>query len=372
MSVEEDLPIESFDDVLHIGKIPVRNLWLLILYASDIYKELNAANISVEENPDDIPDLVAEMLCRRVEHRIQRNLSYSYQSRDAVLSRVRGRIDLLGTERGRLLERGKIACRFDELTIDTPRSRYVRAALEAISKVVKRKDLAHRCRSLDIRLRRMGVSQVRPSRSEVSVDRFGRHDAEDKPMVTAAHLAFNLALPTESKGTRQLFSPERDNLPWLRKLFEKGVAGFYGTVLSNRCYRVSAGRVLKWQIESNSSGMDKILPNMKTDIIIDNIDSAHRIVIDTKFNSVVTSGWYRDETLRSGYLYQMYAYLRSQEDSDDTLNENAGGLFIHPSIGEDVNEYVVIDNHKIQFSTVDLAASAIEIREQLLDAIQNS
>lgn len=372
MPIKEDIAIESSDDVNYIGKIPVRNLWLLMLYASDIYRELDVANIEVEENPDDIPDLIAEMLCRRVEHRIQRNLSYSYQSCDAVLSRVRGRIDLLGTERGRLLDRGKIACRFDELTIDTPRNRYVRSALEAISKVVKRKDLVHQCRSLDIRLRRMGVSQIRPSRSEVSVDRFGRHDVEDKPMVTAAHLAFNLALPTESKGTKQLFSPERDNLPWLRKLFEKGVAGFYSTVLLNRCYRVSSGKVLKWQISDKSSGIDKILPSMKTDIIIDNTDLAYRIVIDTKFNSITTYGWYRDETLRSGYLYQMYAYLRSQEDSNDPLNKNACGLFIHPSIGEDMNEYIVIDNHKIQFSTVNLASSAIEIRKQLLKIIKSA
>ena len=121
MPVKEDIAIESSDDVNYIGKIPVRNLWLLMFYASDIYRELDVANIAVEENPDDIPDLIAEMLCRRVEHRIQRNLSYSYQSRDAVLSRVRGRIDLIGTERGRLLERGKVACCFDELTIDTPR-----------------------------------------------------------------------------------------------------------------------------------------------------------------------------------------------------------------------------------------------------------
>ena len=198
MPVKEDIAIESSDDVNYIGKIPVRNLWLLMFYASDIYRELDVANIAVEENPDDIPDLIAEMLCRRVEHRIQRNLSYSYQSRDAVLSRVRGRIDLIGTERGRLLERGKVACCFDELTIDTPRNRYVRAALEAISKVVKRKDLAHWCRSLDIRLRRMGVSQTRPSRSEVSVDRFGRHDAEDKPMVTAAKVQGSCLQPRET------------------------------------------------------------------------------------------------------------------------------------------------------------------------------
>ena len=372
MSVEEDLLSESLDDIKHIGKIPVRNLWLLMLYASDIYKELDAANIAVEENPDDIPDLVAEMLCRRVEHRIQRNLSYSYQSRDAVLSRVRGRIDLLGTERGRLLERGKIACRFDELTIDTPRNRYVRAALEAISKVVKRKDLAHWCRSLDIRLRRMGVSQVRPSRSEVSVDRFGRHDVEDKPMVAAAHLAFNLALPTESEGTRQLFLPERETLWWLYKLFEKGIAGFYGTVLPKQRWHVRAGKKLSWQIDGESSNIENILPNMKTDIIIDNIQVAHRTVIDTKFTSILKTNQYNQKKISSGYLYQMYAYLRSQEGSDDLLYDNAGGLFIHPSIGEDVNEYVVIQNHKIQFATVDLGATAIEIREQLLSIIQSS
>jgi len=370
MSVTEDVLAEPCDDIKHIGKIPIRNLWLLMLYASDIYRELDAANVAVEDNPDDIPDLIAEMLCRRVERRIQRNLSYSYQSRDAVLSRVRGRIDLLSTERGRLFERGQVACRFDELTIDTPRNRYVRAALEIISKVVKRKALAHRCRSLDTRLRRMGVSQIRPSRSEVSVDRFGRHDAEDKPMVTVAHLAFNLALPTESAGTRQLSLPERDNLPWLRKLFEKGVAGFYDTVLPQPCWQVKAGKIIKWQIDSNSAGIDKILPNMKTDIIIDNTELGCRIVIDTKFNAVVTKGWYRDQTLRSGYLYQMYAYLRSQEGSDDLLDDNACGLFIHPAVGENIDEYVVIQNHKIQFSTVDLGASAMDIRKQLLN-IQN-
>ena len=43
----------------------------------------------------------------------------------------------------------------------------------------------------------------------------------------------------------------------------------------------------------------------------------------------------------------MPLHLRSQEGSDDPLNDDACGLFIHPSIGEDVNEYVVIQNHRI-------------------------
>lgn len=352
-----------------IGCIPVRNLWLLMLYASDLFRDLEKAKVAVEDNPDDIPDLVAEMLCRRVERRIQRNLSYGYQSCEAILGRVRGRIDLLNTERHRLLDRGKVACRFDELTIDTARNRYVRTALEEISKIVLQGALAHRCRSLAASLRRMGVTGERPNRGEVSIDRFGRHDADDQPMVAASHLAFNLALPTEAAGAKQLSLPDRE-ITWIRKLYEKGIAGFYDVVLSKSGWRVDAGKTIGWQIESKSLGIDKILPSMRTDIILDHSDAGRRIVIDTKFNSVVTRGWYREVTLRSGYVYQIYAYLRSQEGNGDPLAENASGLLLHPSVGDMVNEAVVIQNHEIRFATVDLGATAKEIREQLLQVLE--
>lgn len=63
---------------------------------------------------------------------------------------MRGRIDVLRTERHQLLSRGLVACRFDELSIDTPRNRFVRAALESIARIVSRKDLVHRCRALSM------------------------------------------------------------------------------------------------------------------------------------------------------------------------------------------------------------------------------
>ena len=283
-----------------------------------------------------------------------------------------GRIGrILNTERHRLLDRGKVACRFDELTIDTARNRYVWTALEEISKIVLRGALAHRCRSLSASLRRMGVTGERPSRGEVSIDRFGRHDADDQPMVAATHLAFNLALPAEAAGAKHLSLPDRE-IAWIRKLYEKGVAGFYDVVLSQRGWRVDVGKTIGWQIKSKSPGIDKILPSMRTDIILDHSDAGRRIVIDTKFNSVVTRGWYREETLRSGYVYQIYIYLRSQEGNGDPLAENASDLLLHPSVGDMINEAVVIQNHEIRFATVDLGATAREIREQLLQVLGGS
>jgi len=356
------------EEVRHIGRIPVRNLWLLMLYASNLFRHRDSAKVSVEDNPDDIADLVAEILFREVDRRIRRNLTFGYQHREAVLGRVRGRIDLLYTERHQLLERGKLACRFDELTVDTPRNRFVRAALEEISKIVRSAALAHRCRSLAASLRRMGVVGECPGRSEVSVDRFGRHDAHDQQMVTAARLAFNLALPTEAAGSKLLVRPERE-ISWIRKLYEKGIAGFYDVVLSQHGWRVRAGKTINWRTENKSPGIDKILPTMCTDIVLDNESDGRRIVIDTKFNSVVTGGRFREETLRSGYIYQIYAYLRSQEGDGDPLSENATGILLHPSIGSMVNESVVIQGHEFRFATVDLAAEAREIRSQLLRVV---
>ncbi len=352
------------EEIGHFGRIPVRNLWLLMLYASELFREMEMAKVGVEDNPDDIPDLVAEILCRRVERRIQRNLSYGYQDREAILGRVRGHIDLLTTERHRLLDRGKVACRFQELTIDTPRNRYVRAALEKISKIVGRTELAHRCRSLAASMKLMGVTGERPDRGEASIDRFARHDANDQPMVVAAHLAFQLALPTEASGQKPLSMPDRE-ITWVRKLFEKGVAGFYDVVLSKEGWQVFPGKTFSWPIERRSPGIDKILPSMRTDIVLDHMGTRRRLVIDTKFNSVVTKGWHREETLRSGYVYQMYAYLRSQEGNGDLLADTASGLLLHPSVGSTLNESVLIQNHEIRFATVDLGATASEIRSQL-------
>jgi 5-methylcytosine-specific restriction enzyme subunit McrC len=258
-----------------------------------------------------------------------------------------------------------VACKFDELTIDTPRNRFVRVALEAISRVVQRDDLAHRCRKLASDMKAMGVSGNPPTRAQMSADRFGRHDSDDRFMVAAAKLAFDLALPTEVSGRNVLALPDREER-WVRRLYERAVGGFFDVVLSSKGWQVTCGSTLRWQIEERTIGIDKILPMMRTDVVLDHRPSARRIVIDTKFNSILTSGWYREETLRSEHVYQIYAYLRSQAGRGDLVADRAEGLLLHPSVGETLDETVVIQGHSVRFATVDLTASTRDIRSQLL------
>lgn len=360
---------QESDKLGYIGEIPVKNLWLLMLYASQLFRQINdLQRREVEDNPDDIPDLVAEILARAVERRLRRNLSFGYQPRQAILSRVRGRIDHIHTERRQLLNRGLVACRFEELTVDTPRNRYVRAALEKSVKMVRRVDLARQCRALATGLVRMGVSGEHLIRPGSSVNLTGRIDIADRQMLAAAQLAFDLALPTETAGSRNLSSPSREPR-WVWELYEKAIAGFYDVTLTQRGWRVHPQKTLHWNTGNMTERIDDILPSMRADTVLDHTASGRRIIIDTKFTSVLKPGNYRTQTLASPHIYQIYSYLRSQEGLDDPLADTASGILLHPAINCSVDESVEIQGHNIRFATVNLDATPGEIRHRLFELI---
>jgi len=365
VSAAADVSREATGAAGFIGRIPVRNIWLLMLYASDLLQTSERALVDAERNPDEIADLVARLLAQAVEERQRRQLSLGYRPRSADLSRVRGRIDVLRTERRQLLARGAVACRFVELSVDTPRNRFVRGALETVARLVSHPDLRHRCRRLAADMQALGVSGTMPSRSELSADRIGRHDAADREMLAAAKLAMDLVLPTELASPRPLPMPDREE-QWARRLFERAVGGFYRAVLPSDRWDVRTGRPLDWPIGWCTDGARDILPGMRTDVVLDDLVAGRRIVIDTKFTGIVTSGWRRETTLRSGYLYQIYAYLRSQTGRGDPLADSAEGILLHPAIGETVDEAITLQGHGLRFATVDLAADNSAIRARLL------
>ena len=140
-----------------------------------------------------------------------------------------------------------------------------------------------------------------------------RNDSADRFMVALAQLAFDLALPTENSGPTAFVAPDREEV-WVRRLFEKAVLGFARVDLEPLGWSVRGGVHLEWQVSSASEGLAAILPRMETDIVLDPPNGGRRVVVDTKFSSILASGRFGDASrLKSGYLYQMYAYVRSQD-----------------------------------------------------------
>jgi 5-methylcytosine-specific restriction enzyme subunit McrC len=355
--VESDAPL-AYD------KVPLRNVWLLFLYASDLAQFRDKFEAEIEESPD-FKFLVARLLCYATEKRLRRNLSFGYQRRHDVLRRVRGRIDIFESISRDLFRRGEDACRFDEMTLDTPRNRLVLGALQRLSSWLEDAALAHRCRSLVHALGRAGVSSVMPSRIEIAADQIARHEGDDRLMISLAKAVFDLVLPTEQEGTRTLLKSQRDETEF-RKLFEKAVGNFFVAELKREDgWRVFPGKKFSWPVVSGSPGISSYMPMMKTDIILENIREERRVIIDTKFTDILTTSQYGGERFKTGHIYQLYSYLRSQERSDDPMSLCSDGILLYPSIGVEIDESALIQDHRVRFVTIDLARPSAEVVENL-------
>lgn len=344
-------------------KIPLRNIWILFLYAADLAQLRDRFERDVERAKD-LPDLVGRLLAHVVEDRLGRNLSRGYQTRAAVLPRVRGRIDMLATEAGQLMERGQIACRFEEHVMDTPRNRLVRAALERLAARISSKETAHRCRGLAADFSRLGVSAGRPSRAELGIDQIGRNESADRMMVALSRMIFNGTIPTETQGAA-LQPGDETTEHLIRRLFERAVGNALRIKLKPLGWHIAQGRRIAWPVAMATPSLSEILPGMQTDIEMNQAASGRRVVIDTKFTSILTSSNYRQQILKSGYLYQMYTYLRTQEDISELSSMASEGLFLHPQVGGSVDETMIVQGHPISFRTIDLTASATEFERQL-------
>lgn len=345
--------------------IPLRNIWLLFLYAADLVRFKDAASVEAEAARD-LPDLLARLLLRVVQQRLRRNLSRGYQPKRTVLSRVRGRIDVLATASGQLLEQGRVACQFEEHTMDTPRNQLVRAALDYLAVMVDTPEVVHECRALSQQLGRLGVSSKRPSPAALETDQISRNETADLLMVSLAKMVFDAVIPSEQTGRSHSVAVDA-NVHLVRRLFEKAVANALRLQMQPLGWQVKRGRKLSWPVTQSSEGITEHLPGMQTDIEMVHAGQRRKLVIDTKFTHVFTETQYKTEVLRSGYLYQLYAYLRTQElELQANGIVHSEGMLLHPQCGQALDAYVDLQGHRIRFKTIDLMSPPEEFERQLL------
>lgn len=348
-------------------QIPIRNVWLLQLFASSLYRRLGSGLVAAEDNPEDLPDLVGRILVEEVTVRLHTGLSVGFQQNTRDVRRVRGRINVLPTERHQLLLRGQVTCTFDEIVTDTPANRLVKAALDKAAILTPENPVY---RSLALQMAAAGVRGPCPPLGLAPAMQRQRILIRDRVMIAAAELLLTFAIPTTESGGRMLPIPSLED-GYLRKLFEFAAYGFYRHRLIPEGWTVTHGQRLKWDVSAPSAGIAAILPSMQVDVVLERLDPSgagpRRIVIDTKFTSVTKQGQYREATLSSGYVYQIYAYLMSQDNRE--VESKSEGLMLHPAVAHRLDEEVVIQGHRIRFATVDLAASPQQIAVEFLAAV---
>lgn len=344
--------------------VPVRSVWLLQLYASQAYRSGEILDHAIDEYEDELPILVTSMLCEAVEKRFRHELSVGFTLAKDNLNRVRGRIDVLETYRHRLLEKGQISCQYNQLSFDTPVNRYLRHALEHGMKQLAKlpaseaSGLVHRCRALVRKFQELGVpSETASRRPKV------RLSPQDAKPVNIASLLLEIHIPSSGDGNRG-YRRERLSQHQLRALFEKALLGVFSHGLVPRGWSVSGGERIYWDTERAP-----ILPGMQTDIVLRS-PSGEVIVVDAKFTDMVTRDRFGGSpTLKSGHMYQLYSYLRSQEHRGEGWEHSRGILLYALSSAEQVFT-TDIDGHGVSFVSCQVDQSARSFRRNVLGVVQ--
>jgi 5-methylcytosine-specific restriction enzyme subunit McrC len=169
-------------------------------------------------------------------------------------------------------------------------------------------------------------------------------------------------MPTEKDGRHSLPRIDRERIT-LCQIFEKFVANFYK--ISLRGWEVRPQRILDWNAQKSSTFM----PSMKVDVLLTDAATGRRIVLDTKFTAgSLISGQWGSPIFDSGHVYQIYAYLRSQEHLSES-DRHASGILLYPTAGTNLNESVEVQAHTIYFKTLDLSSNWQDIERRLISIV---
>lgn len=347
--------------------IPIRNLWYMLLYAwNETPRSPYWRMVDVEESQS-LDALLASILAKIVHQRLRIGLGGSYIPEQRLLRGVRGRIHFTNSLKQRAFERGQTFCEFEHYSINAPKNQIIRSTLFHLAQVGQlgpnhrhAEELRHTIRSLVRTLEGIDVIELTPDfihRQQVE-----RHDHDYRVMLAICDLILQRRLPTEDAGQSYVSQLERERLV-LHNLYERFVANFYRYHL--RHWLVRPQPTLTWHEKSPNP----YLPSMRPDLILEEGASGRIVILDTKFtaNSLKENRWGK-EMFDSSHLYQIFAYLRTQEHLSDQ-HQQARGILLYPAINDELSEKVELQSHQIRIECVDLSAPWQNIESRLLDVI---
>ena len=350
-----------------VSRIPIRNAWYLLLYAWDMASYRGRWTAEAEASPT-LLGLLTRNLASATRNLLRRQLGRAFAIRGQTIRGLRGRIDLTASLKRLTFQRGAAHCTFSELSVDTPKNRILKATLQRLASDPRlwhensqmEASLRHELRGL-VRLLE-AVPLVPISSTDFSRLQLGRNDRDYALPLTICALVHRLEMPTENVGDQTLFALFRDEIKF-HQLFERFARNFC-RVHFPECH--VRPETLKWPDELGC----ELVPAMRTDVTLTTKSlPSHRLVIDTKYYiAALSASFYGNDKFRSDNLYQLYAYLRTQEQQSPS-HDVASGMLLYPTTSYELGEAMLVQGHRIQLATVDLSQQWEKIEARLLSLV---
>jgi 5-methylcytosine-specific restriction enzyme subunit McrC len=339
--------------------IPVGNVYFLLLYAWRHIGEGEEALVSTE-GITRLQDLFAHVLAATVTRLVARGLDRGYLAVEEPVRGVRGKLDLSVTLKRNHLANAQTHCQFDELQYDVLHNRIIKATLRKLLEIELDESIRARVRRLYRKLDL--VSDVTISARDFRQLQLHRNNRVYDFALRLCRLIHDNVMIAPGGGTAQ-FRDFRNDEDQMARLFEEFVFSFFE--IEQRRFQVSRPHI-GWHDAQGSEFDLSRLPVMRTDVVLEAPDRC--IILDTKFYAEALSGRFDTKKVRSGHLYQIFAYVENRSANRGKAPPHEG-MLLYPVVSDRFAFEYRLKGHRIAVRSIDLDQPWADVHRDMLQLL---
>lgn len=338
-------------------QIPIENIYYLLCYSWNKLEEKEQVNVSIDDKTE-LLDLFAKILINATKMLLKKGIDKNYIDHTEEIAGIKGKIQISQTLKSNLLIKQKTICTFDNFSANFILNRIL---VSTIYKLTRTKGLDKGLKNELVSLQRMlfGIDQIEITKSLFKQIRLNRNNYFYGFVMNVCQIINESTLPSEEQGKYKFSDFTRDDNK-MNQLFEAFIRNFYR--IEQKKYKTVKKEIIKWQFNCAENTSYQYLPQMETDITLEN--DKEKIIIDAKFYRETMALNYDKEKIKSVNLYQLFSYLLNQHDSN-AKTRNATGILLYPTIEKDYDLNFYYKEHSIQIRTINLNTNWQNISSRL-------
>ncbi|WP_182199327.1 5-methylcytosine restriction system specificity protein McrC [Paraliobacillus salinarum] len=339
-----------------INRIPVKNLYYMLVYAWDHPYEKDIISV-YDEDEKDLLNLLSKILLIKVKSLIKRGLYKEYTENKEESSIIRGKILFKESIQTFSHKRGKMHILEEDMSHDIPHNQLIKATLYYLSRN-EEVEKQYRDEIKKVLPYFNSVSLIQINHRFFNMIKLHRNNQHYQFILDVCQFILQNSLLHEGDSNKLFQNFSRDHQK-VARLFENFVKNFYRKEIQGA---TAKSEMMQWPAEGDSTDL---LPIMKTDISLRL--GGRKIIIDTKFYKDGLASHWNKETVHSAHLYQLFAYLNNDVYYS---NNKATGILLYPEVHKSINLYYQIHGFDVKICTVDLAQNWRGIHERLLEIVK--
>lgn len=330
----------------------------MLSYAFTTLNQSNYEDVAKEEF-ENIHNLFAAILAKGIGQQLKQGLYREYLNQKEDMSVMRGKIDMSGTIKNKLVRKLVLTCEYDELS----ENNLLNQILKTTVVFLLRHANVDAERKNDLKKEMLffsNVDTIEPSSIKWSSIHFQRNNQTYRMLISLCQLIVEGMLLTTEQGEYKIASFVDEQR--MCRLYEKFILEYYSKTFSKLTVKASQ---IPWALDD---GIGTMLPVMQSDIMLSNDENV--LIIDAKYYARTTQVKYDKHTLHSNNLYQIFTYVKNKDTEFGDKPHTVSGMLLYAKTEEEIqpdNVYHMSGN-QISVKTLDLNLPFKEITAQL-DAI---